>query len=360
MKTYEVVFDKKKDKGVYALSCVENPAMEDIWLTLADHPQEIQFTAVDEDRRLLLGAALIPNKKIYRKVNDQEFNIVFSAETIEAAAHNFIKNGYQNNSSENHNVALSGVSVVQSWIVDNPELDKSKSYGKTYEKGTWVTLMEVDNDELWQKAKNGELNGFSIDGLFTLKEMNVELNNQSMDKKGILEAIREGFASIFSTTQLGSMKLKDGKTKIVFEGDQPELGMPVFLLSEDKEQIRMPKGKHELENGVFLNVDENGLVSEEEKEVEAPVEAPVEADVKKEVEELVAEMKAQYTAELARQKEVYEKQIKAEKAKVIELELKLEATPASDPIVKLSKDDVAAFEPKTAKERIFKTLLTVN
>lgn len=354
MKTYEVVFDKEKDKGVYALSCVENPAMEDIWLTLAEHHKEIQFSAVDEERRLLLGAALIPNKKIYRKVGDQEFYIVFPEKTIEMAAHNFIKNGFQGNSSENHNMELKGVSVVQSWIVDNPELDKSKSYGKTYEKGTWVTLMEVENEDTWQKAKKGELNGFSIDGLFTLKEMEVQLNNHKMDNKGIIEAVKEAIKLAFAKpdVQLGSMKLKDGKTKVVFEGDKPEIGMPVFLLSDDKEKIRMPEGKHEMEGGIFLNIDKNGLVAEEKKEDDT--------EVKKQVEGLVAEMKAQFDAKLAEQKEVYEKIVKAEKAKNAELELKLERVPAAPAIVKLSEDELKAFEPKTAKERIFKTLLSAS
>lgn len=353
MRTYEVVFDEKNDKGVYALSCVENPAMEDVWLTLAEHPKEIQFSAVNDEKRLLLGAALIPNKKIFRKVGDDEFNIIFSEKTIEAAAHNFIKNGFQNNSSENHEMTLSGVSVVQSWIVDNPEMDKSKNYGKTYDKGTWVTLMKVENDDTWEKAKNGELNGFSIDGVFSLKEIELQLKNQNMDNKGIIEAIKEGFKAAFAKPEvkLGSMKLKDGKTKVVFDGDEPQMGMPVFLLSDEKEKIRMPEGKHEMEGGVFLNIDSNGLLAEESKD---------DVNIKKDVEELVAEMKAQFTAELNKQKEVYEKLIKAEKSKVAELELKLESVPASNPIVSLSKEEINSFEPKTAKERIFKTLLTVN
>jgi len=193
MKTYEVVFDEKNDKGVYALSCVENPAMEDTWLTLSEHPKEIQFSAINDEKRLLLGAALIPNKKVYRNIDGQEFNIVFTEDTIEACAHSFIKNGFQNQSTENHEVKLQGVSVVQSWIVEDPKLDKSKSFGKTYEKGTWVTMMKVDNDDAWGKAKKGELNGFSIDGLFSLKEMKLNSNKPKSIKEEVSEALKEFF-----------------------------------------------------------------------------------------------------------------------------------------------------------------------
>jgi len=121
---------------------------------------------------------------------------VFNEDTIESCAHSFIKNGFQNSSTENHEVALKGVSVVQSWIVDDPELDKSKSYGKTYEKGTWVTMMKVENDEAWEKAKNGKLNGFSIDGLFSLKE--IELMKTKSIKEEVKDALKEFF--------LGDMK----------------------------------------------------------------------------------------------------------------------------------------------------------
>lgn len=352
MKVYDVVFDENQDKGVYALSCVENPAMEDKWLALADHPKEIQFSAVDEEKRLLLGAALIPNKKVYRNIDGEEFYIRFSEDTIEKAAHNFVKNGYVNNSSENHDIKLDGVSVVQSWIVENPEKDKSANYGKSYEKGTWVTMMKVENEETWQKAKNGQLNGFSIDGLFSLKE--VQLNKSEMsDKKSIVDAIKEGFASLLKKEEIkmGQLKLKDGKTKIEFEGDAPEVNMPVFLILEDGEKERVPEGEHELENGEKLFVDKNGLVAE------APaVEATEEVEEEVKEEELVAELQklfADFKTEFSNQvKEIETKfslKLKEQEDLNKELEAKLEKEPAAPKIVKTE----LSIEPKTTQERLW-------
>lgn len=343
MKVYDVVFDENEDKGVYALSCVENPAMEDKWLALADHPKEIQFSAVDEEKKLLLGAALIPNKKVYRNIGGEEFYIRFSEDTIEKAAHNFVKNGYVNNSSENHDIKLDGVSVVQSWIVDNPEKDKSNNYGKTYEKGTWVTMMKVENDETWQKAKNGTLNGFSIDGLFSLKE--VQLNKSEMsDKKSIADAIREGFASILKKEEIkmGQLKLKDGKTKIEFEGDAPEVNKPVFLILDDGEKARVPEGEHELENGEKLFVDKNGLVTEavEEENTEELV---------AELKELFKDFKTEFSNQIKEVEEKFELKLKEEKEKNEKLEAKLEKEPAAPKIVKTE----LSIEPKTAQDRLW-------
>lgn len=197
MKVYEAVFNEDTSKGVYALSVVENPAMQDLWITLSEHPKEVNLTLANEEKRLLLGAALIPDKRIYRNVDGNEFYITFNAQTIEKLAHSFLKNGNQNNSSLEHETQLSGMSVVEAWIVQDPNNDKSNSYGKTYEKGTWVTMMKVDNEDVWQKAKNGEIKGFSIDALIGLKELQVNFKNEvNMDLKSITDAIADGFKSL--------------------------------------------------------------------------------------------------------------------------------------------------------------------
>lgn len=354
MKLYEVVFDEKEDKGVYALSCVESPAMEDLWLTLKEHPQEIQFSAVSEEKRLLLGAALIPNKKIYRNMDGEEFYITFSEDTIERVAHSFIKNGYQNNSSVDHEVKLEGVSVVESWVVQDPDNDKSNAFGKKYEKGTWVAMMKVDNDEAYQAAKSGRLNGFSIDGLFSLKQ--VELNkNEMSEKKAFFDGLKDDFKNFFAElkgekaeVKMGQLKLKDGKTKIEFEGDKPEVERPVFLILEDGEKERVPEGKHELEDGSFLYVDANGLVASEPQEEEKP-------EIKEEaVMEMFQNFKAEMKREFEEMKKSYEAQLKEAKEENEKLEAKLSKEPAEAKIV---KTELKNFEPKTREERLALSIL---
>ena len=184
MKVYEAVFKEGETEGVYALSVVENPAMEDFWITLSEQSTTVELAQVDDEKRLLLGAALIPNKKIYRNIDGNEFYITFSEETIEKLSHEFLKKQHNNNSSLEHEVSLNGMSVVQSWIVDDPDKDKSNVYGKRYEKGTWVAMMKVDNDEVWEQVKSGEVKGFSIDALLALEEVNfksqIDMNEEAV------------------------------------------------------------------------------------------------------------------------------------------------------------------------------------
>lgn len=203
MKVYEAIYKEGETEGVYALSVVENPAMEDFWITLSEQPQTIELAQIDEEKRLLLGAALIPNKKIYRNIDGNEFYITFSDKTIETLSHNFFKQQKNNNSSLEHETALSGMSVVESWTVQDPLKDKSNAYGKQYERGTWVAMMKVDNDEVWAKVKSGEIKGFSIDALLGLQEINLKIDNKMSkeQEKNLKDEILDGIKALFNSNK---------------------------------------------------------------------------------------------------------------------------------------------------------------
>ena len=220
MKVYEAIFREGETEGVYALSVVENPAMQDMWIALSEQPQQIELAEVDEEKRLLLGAALIPNKKIYRNIDGNEFYITFKEETIEKLAHNFFKNQNNNNSSLEHEVKLEGMSVVEGWTVQDPYNDKSNAFGKTYEKGTWVTMMKVDNEEMWEKVKNGEIKGFSIDALLGLQEINLKSNIMNEEaKNSFLSELKEDIKALFTSEKKEVEEVKEVEEIQV----QPEL-----------------------------------------------------------------------------------------------------------------------------------------
>ena len=68
MDIIELILDEENEEmvGIDAVSIVENPAIESDFITLAS--EEIQLAKIDEEKKLLLGAALIPNKPIFRKI----------------------------------------------------------------------------------------------------------------------------------------------------------------------------------------------------------------------------------------------------------------------------------------------------
>lgn len=159
--------------GVYAISIVDMPAIQSNFITLSENGKTSQYSLakVDEEKKLLVGAALIPNKQILRKdENGEPYYIYFPKSVVEKAAYNFIRNSNQSNTTIQHDKKLEGLTVVETWLVEDPATDKSKAYGLNVPKGTWMVAMKVDNDEIWEnEVKSGNVKGFSIEAFFAEK-----------------------------------------------------------------------------------------------------------------------------------------------------------------------------------------------
>ena len=167
-KIIELIIDEENEiSGIEAISVVENPAIEEDFIALKEH-KDIKLAEVDAEKRILMGPALIPNKKIFRKGedDDNDYYIYFSEDTVRKASELFfIKSKHQNSTFE-HSFELSDMSVVESWLIEDPNKDKAAAYGFDLPKGTWMVSMKVLNDDVWKAVKEGEVKGFSIEGYF--------------------------------------------------------------------------------------------------------------------------------------------------------------------------------------------------
>ena len=170
MKIVELILDDNEDlTGIEAISIVENPAIEEDFIAL-NNDQVIQLAQVDKEKKILLGALLIPNKPIYRKSGEDEYYIYFSRDTVRKASQIYLQKGNQNNSTLEHKHTLKGLSLVESWIVEDTKKDKTALYGLEYPVGTWVGAVKVNNDKVWEEfVKTGKVKGFSIEGYFADK-----------------------------------------------------------------------------------------------------------------------------------------------------------------------------------------------
>ena len=187
MDTIELFIDEEsKDDGIYAISLVEFPAIEENFVALSQH--KVEFKTLDEDKRIVVGLALVPNKKIYRRKKDYEYNIVFSDETVRKASELYLKSLKNNNTTLEHQSLTSGVSVIESWIVEDERMDKSNLYGLNASKGSWVVTMKVDNDNVWDDIKKKKYLGLSIEGIFSDK---VDLSNDKTEEEITIEQIKE-------------------------------------------------------------------------------------------------------------------------------------------------------------------------
>lgn len=169
MDIIELFIDESDEfSGIQAISVVENPAIEEDFIALKN--QELKLAEVDKEKRILMGAALIPNKPIYRKNKEKEYYIYFSRKTVKKASELFLMRGNQNKSTLEHQLPLQGLSVVESWIVEDDKFDKTRKYDLNAPIGTWMVSVKVNNDEVWNDfVKTGKVKGFSIEGYFADK-----------------------------------------------------------------------------------------------------------------------------------------------------------------------------------------------
>lgn len=207
MDIVELILDEENEfTGVNAISLVSKPAIEEDWITLSK--QKVELAKVDEERRVLMGAALVPNKPIYRRTGEREFYVYFSKETIRKTSEIFLKKNNHVNATLEHEADLDGLTVIESWIVEDTKTDKSALYGMQYKPGTWVVSMKVDDLEIWEDyVKTGEVKGFSIEGFYADKSK-IEASNL----KAELTLIEEQEAA-YLLKAINSLVKKDNRTK---------------------------------------------------------------------------------------------------------------------------------------------------
>lgn len=192
LKCYSVTLDS----DVYAVSLVDDPAIEETFIALGKE-KPLRIFLEENEKRIVMGAVLVPDKPIYRNQDGEEFYITFSADTIEKLAHDFLRMGRNYNFSYQHDGAVEGVSVIESWIVSDTEMDKSAQYGMRLPKGTWVMAAKIDNEELWRSIRKGDAKGFSIEAIVNLDEIKLKKDNEIMneDKDVKMESVEitDGF-----------------------------------------------------------------------------------------------------------------------------------------------------------------------
>jgi len=161
--------DQDEEQGINAISIVENPAIEEDFIALKKSGSKIEFAEVNKEQRILMGPLLIPNRPILRRgKDDEEYYGFFSPETVKKASQKYLINGNQNEATIEHEFSAKGLSVVESWIVEDSEKDKSSLYGFDAPIGTWMITMKVLSDDIWSEyVKTKKVKGFSIEGIFS-------------------------------------------------------------------------------------------------------------------------------------------------------------------------------------------------
>lgn len=196
MERYEINIEDINFNGVDAISLVEFPAIEMDFIALSE--EKLTFAKTEVEKRIITGPALIPNKDILRKGEDEKYyNIFFSENTIEKASQLFLMKKHNDNVTLEHTFDVNNIYTVESWIVLNSDNDKSKELGFDVPVGTWMLSLKVENDGVWNNLiKTGDVKGFSIEGYFTQKLVELStikevIEDEEIDDEIILSEIRK-------------------------------------------------------------------------------------------------------------------------------------------------------------------------
>ena len=184
LKCYQVGLDSE----TFAIGLVEDPAISVNFIHMSEQ-KPIRVCLEDNDRHLVYGPVLTPDVPIYRRTDEEEFYITFPKNVVEKMAHQYMEEGRLWSFTENHDSIADDTVVVESWVKMGKN-DKSVELGIDVPDGTWMMGVHITNDELWNKVKNGELKGFSIECAAFLDEIKINKDTKmNKDNEVKLEAV---------------------------------------------------------------------------------------------------------------------------------------------------------------------------
>ena len=203
IKKYKVGIDSE----TYAISLVEMPAIESEFVALAKDEEKVEVKLSEDEKHLLYGAALIPDKDIYRNNGEQEFYINFTKESIEKMSQDFMKEYRQRDITLDHEEQASEICIVESWLVYDSYRDKANALGINVPEGTWMVAMKVNNIETWERIKAGELKGFSVESIISLEEFSKQENNMDINETNDMNfwtKMKEVLSEVFTSTSMSA------------------------------------------------------------------------------------------------------------------------------------------------------------
>lgn len=316
-KLYEV----RPDSLVYAISLVECPAIESNFVYLSEE-KPIQVCLEQDEKHMVFGAVLIPDKPIYRYNQEEEYYLRFPKETIEVLAHEYLQNDNIYSFTQQHKENADGVSIIESWVKTSNN-DKSVDLGIDAPIGTWFVGAKIDNEEIWQGIKDGSMRGFSVESFLNFDEimMNKQENKMTEEKLETIE-VNESFW----------MRIAEIIKNALKNPEVPELEAQVTsaqVIDEMKDEVEkkedevvveeMPTDEMPTDETPVMVADEPEVIAEEVVE-DVIEEAPTQEEAKEDLQVVIDELN---------------KRIDELNAKISELELqnqKLSKQPSAKPV----------------------------
>lgn len=357
---YEMIINPEENSEIEVsfVALVEKPAIERNFL--AFDTNRVNFS-INEEKRIISGPAMVADLPIYRRDENGEYNVFFSPETIKQIALKFFKKDYHKNLNLFHDPGLSleGVTIFESFVTDKDRGIKPMKGFEDLPDGSWFISAKIDNEQVWQKIKSGEVKGFSVEGIFSY------IKKQKSTEEKLSELLSE---TIFSDCHLNETELMSTVKDMLVTLKQKFLGEPAPVpapapnpaptqvlntdyqlkdgtaITVDKLEsggvvliagAPAPAGQHELADGTKITVGEGGVITEVMAASQAAPEPP--ADYSKQFGEITERFNSfeqrftqqsdtinQLSQSFAKQNEML--------SNLVDIVGKLAETPTADPV----------------------------
>lgn len=302
---YKIIVNADDETGVDFNSFVDVPAHMKGFIAFNESTTRYTF-AEDGEKRIVTGVMISAGTPIYRNSEDAgEHYVIFDADTIQTITRKMFKNNYLNNVNKMHNDKdVTNGAIPQSIFIASNSDPKLPNIPEAFEKlklqdGSLFASYYIEDDKLWDEVKQGKFKGFSVEGWFDKKRVNIKSNiNMSKQSKTVSEYVKDIFADVFGTKEKFASATNADGVVVSYDGEIAE-DVQMYV-DVDGEQVPAPEGDYvlTLEDGseVAVTLDASGIVVSMGGE-EAPVE-----------EGMVAEPSAEFKAELTKQlAETYER-----------------------------------------------------
>lgn len=250
---YQAKIEDELD-GVYCISLVDYPAVERDFVCFNIAKKQVKFAIDNEEKQNITGVVMVADTPIYRRNGDYEYYITYSKETIEKMANKLLKDGLQNQVSLMHDgVNITGITMMELYIKDSNK-GINPNFIADIPDGSLMATFHVEDPQLWDDIKNGDmLNGFSLEGFFSIEKM----QNNKINKNNNMSKIAKFVKSLMKFGEVTT-----DKGKLYWNGeDAIAVDVEVYVDGENDEKVVAPDGDYNLEDGkVIVVVD--GKVSE--------------------------------------------------------------------------------------------------
>lgn len=165
---YQIVIDNE-EQGAFAMSLVSLPATE-CSFQYFEKDKPLNFAIESEEKHLCTGVFMLADTKIYRRDENGEYYVVFSKEILRQIAQNFLRNGYNTNVDLQHDFNyIDGVYLQELFVKDVERGIDPKAFTNVPD-GSLFCTYHIENEEVWQKVKDGTFTGYSLEGIFNVEQ----------------------------------------------------------------------------------------------------------------------------------------------------------------------------------------------